>query len=99
MSISESLPWAITAGNNAGVARATMKNRDEWMNYAKQLEKQVQFYRAEAINGWAAARAFRMVAEENGLHLKEEPLVSQVKAMQKRLLPEMTKMVDNEAPK
>ena len=97
MSLDETLPWAITAGNNAGVARAMIKNRDEWMNYAKKLEKQVQFYRVEAANGWAAFRALR---DMSGFDPRKDPqLHAEYKERKKAYLDDTAKQLEKDAPK
>ncbi len=86
MSLEETLPWAIVAGNNAGEAKAMRESRDAWRDYARNLEKQVKFYRAEAINGWAAYEATKEFIINNfGQEPKEIPeIMSRVPALKKK---------------
>ncbi len=100
MSLAETLPWAIAAGQNAGAAERNAKRAIEWMNYAKHLEKQVQFYRAEAIQGWSLARAYRKLGEkEFGVNFKEEPYRQEALSLQEQIIPSMAKSIDADAPK
>ena len=74
MSLADSLPWAIAAGRNAGIANRNADIADEWEAYAHKLEKQVAFYRREAIKGWSGYElAKQIMIDEMGTEPKEHP--------------------------
>ena len=77
MSLADSLPWAIAAGRNAGIANANADIADEWEAYAHKLEKQVEFYKSESQKGWAAYYAAKdIIIDETGEEPKDIPIFS-----------------------
>jgi len=97
MSLSDSLPWAIAAGRNAGEAERVTRIANKWIDYAHQLEKQVEFYRREAGSGWAAFRALRDVS---GVSPKEDPeMYTKYQKIKDMYYKETLKDLDQDAPK
>jgi len=93
----ESLPWAISAGRNSRRADEWMVNAQGWQAYAKKLEKKVEFYRTEAINGWAAYRAVKNLSIQNtDYNPHSDP---EFKAMKCAEFPSLKKELREDEPK
>ena len=97
MSLADSLPWAIAAGRNAGIANRNARAVDEWRKYAHQLEKQVAFYRAEAVNGWAAFRAVKNLSIQNADYDPHND--PEFRSIKRAEIPKLEKELWNDAPK